>query len=106
MGELLYLERHSCQLLFTFRASWKPLGEATPSLSCSLGGQLGQKRPEGHKPRMCTVGWWSCTFCSVFCGAFCGVAGHNGPLFVQTKWQNLEQYDAVFIKNKAKPTTG
>lgn len=42
-------------------------------------------------------------FCSVFCRAFCRVAGHNGPLFVQTKWQNLEQYGAVFVKNKTKP---
>lgn len=42
-------------------------------------------------------------FCSVFCRAFCRVAGHNGPLFVQAKWQNLEQYDTVFVKNKTKP---
>lgn len=37
-------------------------------------------------------------------------AGHSagwqvimGHCFVQTKWQNLEQYDAVFAKNKTKP---
>lgn len=91
------------RLLFTFKASWKPLGGVTPSRSCSLGGQLGQKRSVGHKPMMGTVGWWACTFCDVFCRAFCPVTGHNGPLFVQTKWQNLEQYGAVFVKNKTKP---
>lgn len=37
-------------------------------------------------------------------------AGHSagwqvimGHCFVQTEWQNLEQYDAVFAKNKTKP---
>lgn len=72
MGEILYQWR-GLGLLFTFRVSWKPLGGATPSLSCSLGDQLGQKRSVGHKPRKFTVGWWACMFCDVFCKVFSNV---------------------------------
>lgn len=100
MGELLYLERHSCQLLFTFRASWKPLSEATPSLSCSLGGQ----RVTSQGCAQWAGGLVRSAVCSA--GHSAGWLVTMGPLFIQTKWQNLEQYDAVFIKNKTKPTTG
>lgn len=99
----------SCQwkglrLLFTFRASWKPLGRATPSLSCSLGGQVGTEEVSGSQAKDIHSGLVGlCVLRCVLRGILPEWQVTMGHCFVQTKWQNLEQYDAVFVKNKTKP---